>query len=286
MKPLPPFLILAVFGLLVLGGCSTDNPVGSSSLASDATAGSSNEDGDQPDGQPPHDPMRGRVGLPGPLVQEEIPEGGTYDSVTGWFVVPPENDEHGATINRSYAFYDADGAAQSAYDKGLTASIALRFALEAHPSFDGQAGTIRIEHDLTVGGLNGAEASRIWNGSMQKHTKGVPPPRGPGGADGPRRPGGGGPPNGPDDRPDPSGLEMTETSTIEDVTVPYPLGEETWPLSGTITRATRIEGGPNGTEERTGILTFNGTRYATLTIEGETKQIDLKNPRPPRPPRQ
>ncbi len=75
---------------------------------------------------------------------------------------------------------------------------------------------------------------------------------------------------------------MTETNTIEDVAVPYPLGEETWPLDGSITRATDIEGGPRGSENRTGVLTFNGTRYATLMIDDETIQIDLLNPQPPR----
>ena len=75
---------------------------------------------------------------------------------------------------------------------------------------------------------------------------------------------------------------MTARSVIENIVMPHPLGEETWPLSGTITRTIVIEGTPNGTEERTEVVTFNGTRYATLTVGDETYQIDLKSPRPPR----
>ena len=84
---------------------------------------------------------------------------------------------------------------------------------------------------------------------------------------------------------DPANMKTSATSAIHDVVMPHPLGAETWPLSGSITRAERIEGGPNGTEERTSILTFNGTQYATLTIGDKTVRIDLKDPKPPKPPR-
>jgi hypothetical protein len=78
---------------------------------------------------------------------------------------------------------------------------------------------------------------------------------------------------------------MNAISTIGDVVMPHPLGEATWPLSGSITRVERIEEGPNGTENRTSVLTFNGTQFATLAVKDSTVQIDLKDPRPPRPPR-
>ena len=80
-------------------------------------------------------------------------------------------------------------------------------------------------------------------------------------------------------------MKVDATSTIADVVMPHPLGEATWPLSGSITRVERIEGGPNGTENRTSVLTFNGTQLATLAVGDSTVQIDLLDPRPPRPPR-
>ncbi|MBD3162967.1 MAG: hypothetical protein GF346_11160 [Candidatus Eisenbacteria bacterium] len=283
MKRIESLLLLTLLAVFVLaGGCSDDNPVSTESLAGDANAAGVADDAEGNGELPRGGPHHGRFGLPGPLVNEDVPEGGTYDPASGWFVVPPEADERGAIINRSYAFFDADGATQEAYDEDLTASIGLRFSLEAHPAHGEETGTIRRSHDLVVSNLVGSETSRVWNGTMESHSEGVPPHRGRGeeGRGGPPPRDGGGPPNDP---PDFSELVIDESSTIEEVTVPFPLGEETWPLSGEIVRATRIEGGRNGDEEREGRLEFNGTRYATLTIDGETKEVDLSKP-PRRPP--
>ena len=80
---------------------------------------------------------------------------------------------------------------------------------------------------------------------------------------------------------DPDSMVVVTSTTVADVVLPYPLGEETWPISGTITRHEAITAGPRGDEERESILTYNGTRYATLTIDGETQTIDLLRPQPP-----
>jgi hypothetical protein len=58
-----------------------------------------------------------------------------------------------------------------------------------------------------------------------------------------------------------------------------PRAENPWPLSGTITRVITvvITNGPNGdvTHERTVVITFNGTQFVTLTVNGEEFELDL-----------
>lgn len=299
--------ILAVCGLIALGGCSADDVSGSPALFSEASADQTTGDQSAVGGRTGQDRQDEYRFLPRPLRSAEIPEGGVYDPVTEWFVCPPETDEHGATVVRSYAFVAEGGEYQTAYDEVLTAAIGLRFQLEAHPEHEGQSGTILARHDLLVSGLAGAEESRTWSGTMTFESEGVPPhpQQGPGGRDasgprGPGRPPGGddrrggpggrqepgGPPAG-DGLPDRQELTITEATTIRDVVLPCPLSEESWPLSGSILRENQIEGGPQGPLDQTSILTFNGSRYATLTVDGETIEIDLLDPpRPPHPPEQ
>jgi hypothetical protein len=58
-----------------------------------------------------------------------------------------------------------------------------------------------------------------------------------------------------------------------------PRTDDAWPLSGTITREVTIVvvNGPDGdvTKSRTVVITFNGTNLATMTVDGETFEIDL-----------
>ena len=72
---------------------------------------------------------------------------------------------------------------------------------------------------------------------------------------------------------------MSSTSLIEDVVHPVPRTHDAWPLSGTITRDVTIVvvNGPDGdvTKSRTVVITFNGTNLATMTVDGESFEIDL-----------
>lgn len=317
------WLTIAIAGLLWTGACTSDkkNPTGSTS----ATGQQTTEDltGADTGADSTGAPIR-FFGIPAPLDRDQIPEGCEYDQASGWFECAPETDEHGATISKSYAYFDASGSTQAAFDDAATASIELRFALEAHPEHQGHTGNVQIDSDLTVNGLAGAEANRTWNGTIHERFEGVPPhgpggpgghggppdstghghcpdgppdstghgpggPGGSGGPGGPNHPGGGPPPPGfpPDSLSsdfDPSQMIVTATTTVTDVVMPHPLGAETWPISGSVTRAEVIENGPKGDEERTSIIVFNDTRYASLTVDGETKTIDLlQPPQPPRP---
>ena len=73
--------------------------------------------------------------------------------------------------------------------------------------------------------------------------------------------------------------DMSGTLLVEDVVRGVPRADNPWPLSGTITRDLTIEvtNGPNGDETITRLVvtTFDGTRYATLTVDGAEYQVDL-----------
>ena len=66
----------------------------------------------------------------------------------------------------------------------------------------------------------------------------------------------------------------TAATTVADVVVPAPFGRESWPLSGTIsTHLVNSDG-----LDLAAVLAFNGTRYATLTVNGATVTVDLARP--------
>ena len=66
---------------------------------------------------------------------------------------------------------------------------------------------------------------------------------------------------------------------IEDIIHPVPRTDDAWPLSGTITRDVTINviNGPDGdvTKSRTVVITFDGTNLATMTVSGETFEVDM-----------
>jgi hypothetical protein len=71
---------------------------------------------------------------------------------------------------------------------------------------------------------------------------------------------------------------MTGTRTMEDVVHTVPFEDNPYPLSGTITREMTVtvttEAGTR-THTRTVIITFNGTQYPEMTIDGEPFEVDL-----------
>ena len=73
--------------------------------------------------------------------------------------------------------------------------------------------------------------------------------------------------------------EMSGTSTIQDLVHGVPREDNPWPLSGTITRQITVEivNGPDGDRsvERTATVTFNGTQFVTMTVNGESFEVDL-----------
>jgi hypothetical protein len=69
------------------------------------------------------------------------------------------------TQTRSFAFYDAAGAVQTAFDPVTTASINFQMTLNGTVTRPNFSATIARERNMTLSGLAGAETERIWNGT-------------------------------------------------------------------------------------------------------------------------
>ncbi len=171
--------------------------------------------------------------------------GASYDAAA-----PPRN------FSRTVAFYDAGGILMDVYDADLTASINILIEMSGEVARDGWTASVSRSRDLTVSGLAGAETSRTWNGT------------GSGTVSGSRH---------IDEHGDRS-YEMSSSVVIADVVRGLPREANPWPLSGTITRnititITTADGVV--TRERTAVLTFNGTQFAILLVNGEEFEVDL-----------
>jgi hypothetical protein len=162
----------------------------------------------------------------------------------------------GLTVTRTCTFKDAQDNVQSAYDPTTTASATQH--VEVHGSLDRghMSATIDRVSDFTVTGLAGNETSMTWNGTGTEASSRVHQ------SDNGQRQ-----------------LDMSGVESIKDVVIPVPRTETSWPTSGTITRTVTVAftGGEKGgtTEQRTATITFDGTQFATVTVNGDTFKFDL-----------
>ena len=161
-------------------------------------------------------------------------------------------------------FYDAEGNEQEAYDKVTTASVHKVSEISGERSRANSSGTqswsstTSRTRDRTITGLEGDETTRTANGtgsstvSKSRHSD----------VNGDRS------------------YEMTSTSITTDVVHTVPRKENPYPLSGTITRdvtVVRIVNGHDSAETRTRhvVITFDGTQFAHITVNGESFEVDL-----------
>jgi hypothetical protein len=169
----------------------------------------------------------------------------------------------GMSITRTCTYKDAAGNTQPEYNETTTASVTVHTVIDGSISRGPFSATMNRTTDLTVSGLAGAETTITWNGSGSGSSSRVKQIDGGGSRQ----------------------YEMTHTGTITNVVVPVPPTDDGWPLSGTITRqvtATFTGGERDGTTvQRTVTIEFNGTQFATLTVNGETFEVDLANRRRP-----
>lgn len=166
-------------------------------------------------------------------------------------------DRPNLSVTRSCTFADASGATQASYDATTTASVRIETTVDGDRAHDRWSATIDRSSDLTVTGLAGAETQRTWNGtgtetvSRSRHVE------------------------------DQVARAYTTdgTVTITNVVIPVPHGPGNWPLSGTIVRTMtgEITTGPRAGENfsRTATITFNGTNLVTMTVNGESFEVDL-----------
>ena len=169
--------------------------------------------------------------------------------------------------SRSWTYFNAEGGEQDAYNPETTASIRIVTEMSGTVERDGWSATVERSRDMTVSGLEGEETSRTWNGT------------GSGLISGSRH---------SDDSDVSREYEMTTSSLVENVVVNLPREEYPYPMSGTITRtisATFTHGDKTETRTRTAVLTFDGGRFATLTVGDQTYEVDLDARKTDRPVR-
>jgi hypothetical protein len=177
---------------------------------------------------------------------------------------PPRFED--LTVTRDVTFYAYDEGSD-VYDADATDSLHIVMHMEGSHTRTGERGTLSVDvnrdRDMWLTGLYGAEVEHIWNGTGAELSRSVHT----------------------DDQGERE-YTMSSSSQVEDLVIGLPREENRWPLSGTVTRVISVEGvnreGEAISHERTGILTFNGTQFATLTVDGEAFEVDLANRDPKR----
>jgi len=202
--------------------------------------------------------MLSRTPVSAPSYSWTFGDGCTYSADTGRFTCPAITSG-GLTLNRDYAFYDANSAAQSAYDASLTASANFHVSVTGTHTVDNGQDVVNRDRSLTVSGLAGAETSRTWNGTGTRADNGY------------RTVG--------DVK---RSYSVNDNVTISNVVVSLPRSSNPWPISGTITRqisgtatVTKTDVSKTFSVTRTVTITFNGTQYATVSVGGNTYTLDL-----------
>jgi hypothetical protein len=167
------------------------------------------------------------------------------------------NGSHeGLTVTRHCLFEDIGNEFQEGYDPVTTETVIQSVEVNGTLDRGHIGGTIHRVSDLTVTGLAGNETSMTWYGTSTETSTRVHQAE-----DGLRQ------------------MDMSSADTIKQVVIPVPRTETSWPKSGTITRNVTVTftGGPKGgtSEQRTATITFDGTQFATVTVNGDTFKFDL-----------
>lgn len=184
-----------------------------------------------------------------------------YDTVATRFVCA-ERSRGPFTYNRSYAYRDSAGTSQRAYSATTTASANFKWALSGTITKSRWSGSMSRDRDITISGLLGSNSSVTVNGTgaaERQRTKFLR------------------------DSAGPTGLtreyNMEATVAIENVVTPAIRMPDAWPASGTITRnyqVTRIDAtNGNTVTTRNSVVTFNGTQFAKLVVNGKEFTLDL-----------
>lgn len=158
---------------------------------------------------------------------------------------------------RTVTWYDAAGAVQTAYDALTTASMKINVDVTGSVEREKWNATVERHSEMMVTGLAGTETTRTFNGGgtekvlRSRHS----------------------------DEFGTRTYDITGEFSYDNVVVPVPGSDSRWPLSGSITRhmVVVITNGPNGdeTKERTVVITFNGTQFVTISVNGEVSELDL-----------
>ncbi len=184
-----------------------------------------------------------------------------YDATATRFVCVAKNRGPFNTA-RSYAYLDAAGVAQTAYGATTTAAANFKWALSGTITKERWSGTMSRERDITISGLLGANTTVTVNGTgatERQRTKFLRDGDGPNGLT--------------------RDYDLESSLAIVNVVTPAIRVPDAWPASGTITRnykVTRTDA-TNGTVvvTRNSVVTFNGTQFAKLVVNGKEFKLDL-----------
>lgn len=165
------------------------------------------------------------------------------------------NDVMTRTFSRT--FFDVDGLEMDGFDRLLTASVEMVWTVSGTVTRDIWSGSVERSRTTVLSGLEGEETTRTWNGT---------------GSDIVSR---------SQFRPttdEQRTYDLTASTVITDVVVGVPRSENPYPLSGSISYDMVVTiTTPDGTRtrERTATIVFDGTQFATLTVNGEVFEVDL-----------
>ena len=187
----------------------------------------------------------------------------TFSSTTGR-VTCPTLTVGGLKIDRSFAYTDAAGKAQSAPDDN-TNSVNTQSTVAGTITTRDQKITTTVSHtsDRTVAGLVKTATARTVNGKSGGTEV----------SDGTNR----------------DGLKFTSTRTQGDttsgLTIPVKDGRTSYPTAGSVTRSmkvtVKVTGQPDATSLRREVITYDGSATAKVVIthDGTTKNCTLPLPR-------
>lgn len=165
-------------------------------------------------------------------------------------------EREGIEYTRTITYMDAAGDPQGAYDEGTTASIHYEISVVGRRARERWSADIDRQRSLTVTGLLDGVDAVTWNGTgtgtilRSRHMDGG----------------------------DARTYNVVSSDQITDIVVPYPRTDDSWPLSGTITKSmtiTRTSDGGDEAKERTASIEFNGTQIVEVTVGDETFTVDL-----------
>lgn len=170
----------------------------------------------------------------------------------------PTRTRNGFTSTRSYAYADAAGAAQSAYSATTTAAVNYRYTLDGSITRRRFTSTVSRARDITFSGLLGTALTINGTGSRETSRSRFSADS----TSGQQR-----------------SYELAASMRVTNVVLPAFRVPDAWPASGTVARdftvvRTRADG-TTQTVTRNTVVTFNGTQFVPLTVNGTAFTLDL-----------
>ena len=160
------------------------------------------------------------------------------------------------SFSKTVTFFDAEDKEQNGYDPATTAKMHIVADLTREVTHTFWSAEIERHREMDVIGLEGPETERTWNGTTSGSVKRSRHPEG-----GTVR-----------------YYDMTSSGVITEVVRGVPRADNPYPKSGTITRTIHAEITVDGEKEVRDIvatITFDGDNTATITVDGESWEINL-----------